>query len=253
MSAPDLGLDGKRVFLTGGATGIGAEIVRQFAALGAHVTFTDIDTASGEALAATLASTARGEIRFRQGDASDPARLTADVDEAARAFGGLDVLVNNVANDRRETLADITPETWRANLAINLDPVMFASKAAAPHLAAAGSGSIVNFSSLNALLGPADLITYTTAKAAILGLTKSLATALGEQRIRVNAIIPGWTVTEKQRRLWLTPEAETEWKAQCALKDDLLPEDVAHLAIFLAGPLSRMITGQGFVIDAGRT
>ena len=103
------------------------------------------------------------------------------------------------------------------------------------------------------MIGPADLVAYTTAKAGILGLTKSLARALGEHRVRVNAIVPGWVVTEKQKQLWLTPEAERDWKAQCALKDDLLPSDIVHLAVFLASPLSRMITGQSFVIDAGRT
>ena len=240
-------MTGKRIFVTGGATGIGEEIVRQFAALGARVAFNDINSVAGHALSGEVGA------EFTETDASEPVALAASIDAAANRFGGLDALINNVANDQRERLETITPETWRANLAINLDPVMFASQAAAPHIKAVGGGAIVNFSSLNALLGPADLITYTTAKAGILGLTKSLAEALGEDRIRVNAIIPGWTVTEKQRRLWLTPEIEAEWKAQCSLKDDLLPADVAHLSVFLASPLSRMITGQSFVIDAGRT
>ena len=253
MTAPRLDFTGKRVFVTGGATGIGAELVCQFAALGAGVAFNDINESAGEALAARLSQAAAAPILFLRADASDATALQESVADGAGKLGGLDALINNVANDQRETLDDITPETWRGNLAINLDPVMFASKAAVPYLKAAGGGAIVNFSSLNALLGPADLITYTTAKAGIIGLTKSLAEALGPDRIRVNAIIPGWVVTEKQRHLWLTPEAEAEWKAMCALKDDLRPEDVAHLAVFLASPLSRMITGQGFVIDAGRT
>ena len=253
MTAPRLDFTGKSVFITGGATGIGAELVHQFVALGASVAFNDINETAGEALAARLSPNTAGQVLFLKADASDANALQDSVDGGVSKLGGLDALINNVANDQREMLEDITPESWRSNLAINLDPVMFASKAAAPYLKAAGGGAIVNFSSLNALLGPADLITYTTAKAGILGLTKSLAETLGTDRIRVNAIIPGWVVTEKQRQLWLTPEAEADWKELCALKDDLLPEDVTNLAVFLASPLARMITGQGFVIDAGRT
>jgi len=253
VRAPSLNLAGQRVFITGGASGIGAEMVTQFCALGAKVAFNDIDTQAGEALMARLAPKSAVHPVFLACDASKPTQLVQAINTGAEQLNGLDTLINNVANDRREIMDEITPERWRENLAVNLDPVMFASQAAAGHIRAAGGGAIINFSSLNALIGPADLITYTTAKAGILGLTKSLAEALGDDRIRVNAIIPGWTVTEKQRELWLTPQAEAEWKAQCALKDDLMPADVAHLAVFLASPLARMISGQGLVIDAGRT
>lgn len=253
MSLPSLSLHGQKVLVTGGATGIGAELVRQFSGLGAKVAFNDLDSAAGEALSDGLASADGGKPVFYACDVSKPDALMANVDAAASALGGISVLVNNVANDLRDSLEALSPASWEQGLAVNLNPVAFASKAAAPHIRAAGGGAIVNFSSLNALIGPADLVAYTTAKAGILGLTKSLARALGEHRVRVNAIVPGWVVTEKQKQLWLTPEAERDWKAQCALKDDLLPSDIVHLAVFLASPLSRMITGQSFVIDAGRT
>ena len=246
---PYASLDGAGVFITGGATGIGAALVETFAARGAHVAFNDINADAGHELARALG----GRVHFLPADAADPEALAHSIETGAQALGRLDVLVNNVANDQRERFDDITPQSWRAHLAVNLDPVAFASVAALPFLRKRGGGAIINFSSLNALLGPAELPTYTAAKAAIIGLTKSMARSLGTDRIRVNAIIPGWVVTEKQRRLWLTPEAEREWKAQCALKDDLMPQDIANLTVFLASDESRMITGQGFVIDAGRT
>lgn len=244
---PDL--KGAGVFITGGATGIGAAMVEAFAGQGARVAFNDIDTAAGEALAARLGA----DCHFLPADATDPSALQASVREGEHVTGGLAVLVNNVANDQREDAAAITPDSWQAGLAVNLDPVIFAVQAALPAMAARGTGSVINLSSLNAFLGPADLPTYTAAKAAILGLTKSLARHYGARRIRVNAIVPGWVVTEKQRRLWLTPDAEAEWKAQCALKDDLLPGHIADLALFLASDAACMITGQAHVIDAGRT
>ncbi len=244
---PDL--TGAGVFITGGATGIGAAMVRAFVAQGARVAFNDIDHAAGQALATECGPA----CHFLAANAADPTALQASIREGEHLTGGLSVLVNNVANDQREDAATITPDSWHAGLAVNLDPVIFAAQAALPAMAARKAGSVINFSSLNAYLGPADLPTYTAAKAAILGLTKSLARRYGPDRVRVNAIVPGWVVTEKQRRLWLTPEAEADWKAQCALKDDLLPGHVADLALFLASDAARMITGQAHVIDAGRT
>lgn len=238
----------KRAFVTGGATGIGAALVERFAANGAITGFNDLDEASGDALAVRLGDA----VSFHAADASDPQALAASVAAFAERAGGIDILVNNVANDVRHKIEDVTPDFWRRNLAVNLDPVFFASQAALPHLRAAGGGSIVNLGSINAYLGPADIAVYTAAKAGIIGLTRSLARALGPDRIRVNALMPGWITTEKQKRLWLTPEAETAWRELCALKDPILPDDVAALALFLAADDSAMITGQELIIDAGR-
>jgi NAD(P)-dependent dehydrogenase (short-subunit alcohol dehydrogenase family) len=186
-------------------------------------------------------------------DVTDLAALEAAIVAAASALGPIGILVNNVANDTRHAPEDLDPETWRANLAVNLDPVMAAARAVKPGMAAAGGGVILNISSLNALLGPADLPAYVAAKSAILGLTKSLARAWGGDGVRVNAITPGWVVTERQLSLWLTPEAEAAWMAQTALQQRIEPADVARLALFLAADDSRMITGQNHVIDGGRT
>lgn len=240
-------LSGKRVFVTGGATGIGAALVARFAREGAIVGFNDLAAEAGQALAAATANT-----QFVVADASDPAALAGSITSFAEQAGGLDVLVNNVANDVRHRIEEVTPAFWRSNLAVNLDPVFFATQAALPHLRAAGGGSVINFSSINIYIGPADIAVYTAAKAGIIGLTKSFARALGPDRIRVNAIVPGWVVTEKQKALWLTPDAEAAWRELCCLKDPLLPDDVAALALFLAADDSRMITAQALSVDAGR-
>jgi NAD(P)-dependent dehydrogenase (short-subunit alcohol dehydrogenase family) len=241
-------LAGKTVFITGGASGIGAAMVRAFHAQGAQVAFVDLAQAQGQALAAELPG-----AWFRACDVTDGSALQGLVREAAAELGGLHVLVNNVANDTRAEAADTSAEAWRAGLAVNLDPAFLAATAAYPRIKAAGGGAILNLSSINALLGPAGLAAYSAAKGAINALTKSLAREWGPDNIRVNAISPGWVVTERQLELWLTPEAETAWMAQVALKRRIQPQDVANLALFLASDDSAMITGQNLVIDGGRT
>ena len=247
MAAKYPSLNGSRVFITGGATGIGAALVKAFRDQGAAVGFVDIAQTEGEALARDQ------KAWFRRCDVTDSDDLQAAVRVFADAVGGLDILINNVANDTRQDLGELSAADWRANLAVNLDPVFAATQAATSLLKASGGGAIINFSSLNVLLAPADLPAYTTAKSAILGFTKSTARALGEDRIRVNAIVPGWVETERQKALWLNEAAKAEWLAQCALKDPLLPEHVADMVLFLSSDAARMVTGQAFVIDAGRT
>ncbi|MDB5443384.1 MAG: short-chain dehydrogenase/reductase [Phenylobacterium sp.] len=241
-------LKDKVVFITGGASGIGASFVESFHAQGAKVAFVDLKAEDGEALVTTL-----GGGWFKPCDVTDAAALQAAIREAGQALGPVTVLINNVANDTRHKAVDMTPEAWRQTLAVNLDPVFIASSAAYPMMKAAGGGAIVNVSSINALLGPAELAGYVAAKGAINSLSKTLAREWGVDGIRVNALSPGWVVTPRQLELWLTPEAEAEWMKQVALKDRILPEDIARLALFLASDDSRMITGQNLVIDAGRT
>lgn len=241
-------LKDKVVFITGGASGIGATVVETFHAQGAKVAFVDLRAEDGEALVKAL-----GGGWFKPCDVTDAAALQAAIRDAGQALGAITVLINNVGNDTRHKAADMTPEAWRKTLAVNLDPVFIASTAVYPMMKAAGGGVIVNVSSINALLGPAELAGYAAAKGAINSLSKSLAREWGVDRIRVNALSPGWVVTPRQLELWLTPEAEAEWMKQVALKDRILPEDIARLALFLASDDSRMITGQNLVIDAGRT
>jgi NAD(P)-dependent dehydrogenase (short-subunit alcohol dehydrogenase family) len=237
------------VFITGGASGIGATFVQSFHDQGAKVAFVDLDDPAGQALSARLGATSW----FRRCDVTDAAALQAAIHDAGQALGPITVLINNVANDTRQVAAELTPEVWRKGLAVNLDPVIIAATAVYPMMKAAGGGSIVNISSINAILAPGELPTYSAAKGAVNSLSKSLARAWGGDKVRVNALSPGWVITPRQLELWLTPEAEAEWARLVALKDRIMPEDIARAALFLAADDSRMMTGQNMVVDAGRT
>jgi D-xylose 1-dehydrogenase len=241
-------LKGKVAFITGAASGIGASFVAEFHAQGCKVAFVDLAEAEGQALAAKLGEGAW----FRRCDVTDAAALQAAVSDAAEALGPITVLINNVANDTRHDAAAVTPESWRKALAVNLDPAMIAAVAVYPMMKAAGGGSIINVSSINALWGPGHMPGYVAAKGAINSLSKGLAREWGPDRIRVNALSPGWVITPRQLELWLTPEAEAKWAEQVALKDRIMPEDIARAALFLAADDSKMMTGQNLIVDAGR-
>ena len=241
-------IEGKIVFVTGGASGIGATVVEAFHAQNAKVAFVDLDEAAGTALSAKLPGSWFGRC-----DVTDAAALQDAIGAAAQALGPITVLINNVANDSRHKAAETSPHAWRKGLAVNLDPVFIASTACYPMMKEAGGGVIVNVSSINALLGPPDMAGYVAAKGAINAMSKSLAREWGADNIRVNALSPGWVITERQLKLWLTPEAEAEWMEQVALKKRIYPADVARLCMFLAAEDSALITGQNFVIDGGRT
>lgn len=242
-------LRGRTVFITGGASGIGAAFVQAFHDQGAKVGFVDLNDAAGKALQASIGETAW----FARCDVTDSDALQAAIRDAAKALGAITVLINNVANDSRQVAAEVTPEAWRRGLAVNLDPTFIASAAVYPMMKAAGGGSIVNLSSINSILTPGELPTYSAAKGAIHSLTGSLARAWGGDRIRVNALSPGWVITPRQLELWLTPQAEADWAKLTALKDRIMPDDIARAALFLASDDSRMMTGQDMVVDAGRT
>jgi NAD(P)-dependent dehydrogenase (short-subunit alcohol dehydrogenase family) len=241
-------LKDKVVFITGGASGIGATFVESFHAQGAKVAFVDLKAPDGEALAKQI-----GGGWFRPCDVTDAAALQAAIRDAGEALGPITVLINNVANDTRQTTAEMSLENWRGDLAVNLDPVFIASTAVYPMMKGAGGGVIVNVSSITALLGMERLAGYVAAKGGINAMSKSLAREWGADGIRVNALSPGWVVTPRQLELWLTPEAEADWMKQVALKERIMPEDIARVALFLASDDSRMITGQNVVVDGGRT
>jgi NAD(P)-dependent dehydrogenase (short-subunit alcohol dehydrogenase family) len=234
-------LEGRRVLVSGGASGIGAEIVRGFARNRADVTFLDIDRAAGEAVAQELG------VRFIACDLTDVDALRA----AAAEAGPVTVLVNNAANDRRYALEEITPEQWDAAQAVNLRHQFFLAQAVVAGMRAAGGGSIVNLSSVAWRRGPDGLLAYATAKAGVIGLTNALASALGGDGIRVNAIAPGAVMTPRQMRLWHTPESRGRLVAAQAIPRDVTERDVAAAALFLAADDSRMITRQCLYVDAG--
>ena len=236
------------IFITGGATGIGAALVRAFAEQNAQVTFVDLQQEAGDALVAKLGD----RVTFHRLDITDTDALQQAVTDANERTK-LGVLINNAANDMRHVPSDMSPSQWRDCLAINLDPAFFAAQTAAPIMARNGGGAIINFSSINAMLGPSNMPGYVSAKAGLIGMTKALAKDYGADMVRVNVISPGWVVTQRQLATWLTPAEEADWMEQVALPKRLMPEDVASLALFLASDDSSMITGQNFTIDGGRT
>lgn len=239
----------KRVIVTGGGSGIGAGLVEAFARQGARVAFVDVADADSEALVARLGDAAHVPL-FRRLDLTDLGALATVFAELQQALGGVDVLVNNAANDDRHTIADVTPSYWDERMNVNLRHQFFAAQAVIPAMKAAGGGSIVNFGSISWHLGLPDLILYQTAKAAIEGLTRSLARDLGRDNIRVNAVIPGNVKTPRQEK-WYTPEGEAEIVAAQCLDGRILPIDVAALVLFLAADDARMCTGHNYWMDAG--
>ena len=240
-------LAGKRVIVTGGATGIGAAIVGAFAGQGCTVDFLDIQDEAGAALAAQHDRTI-----FHHCDLTDIPALRATL-AAIEAQGGTDVLVNNAAHDDRHEMASVEPDYWRGRLAVNLDHQFFATQAIAKGMQQRGQGSIILFSSTSWMKGRPGMVAYTTAKAAIAGMNRTLARELGPFGVRVNCILPGAIVTERQLRLWHTPEVEAEFMTAQALKLRLAPEHVAAMTLFLASDQAAGCTGANFIVDAGLT
>ncbi len=239
------------VLVTGGATGIGASIVEHFLAQGASVAFLDNDARAGEALAATLAGRGPHEPLFVGCDLCDIEALRAAIACVRAHFGPIAVLVNNAANDHRHDLDSVTPASWDAGIAVNLRHQFFAAQAVAPDMRAHRGGSIINLGSISWMIKQGGMPVYTTAKAAIQGLTRSLARDLGPYGIRVNTLVPGWVMTERQLRLWVTEESSRQIDEQQCLPLRLEPADIARMALFLAADDSRMCTGQDFIVDGG--
>ncbi len=235
------------VLVTGGATGLGADIVRGFRAQGAQVALLDLDRAAGAELA-----TETGAI-FRQTDLRDLDVLPQIIADLAQETGPFTVLVNNAARDDRHDFTDLTPDYWRDCMATNLSHHVFAAQAVLPGMVASGGGSIINMGSISWMRGRPGMLGYTTAKAAIHGLTRTLAQELGPQGIRVNSVVPGAILTERQAKLWLTPEKNAEFLALQALKYRLEPKHVTPMVLFLASDASAGCTGQDFIVDAGLT
>jgi NAD(P)-dependent dehydrogenase (short-subunit alcohol dehydrogenase family) len=239
------------VIVTGGATGIGAELVAQFAHQGARVGFVDLDEAAGTALAAELEAQTGRAPWFARCDVADVGALGSALRTAADALGPIEALVNNAANDERHAVEDVTVDYWDQRMAVNLRAQFFAAQAVAPGMAAAGGGSVINMGSIIWHSKFPRSSGYATAKAAIEGLTRSLARDLGPDGIRVNCLVPGWVMTERQLRDWVTPEAEREIEHSQCLPQRLQPADVARLALWLAADDSRMCTAQRWVVDGG--
>lgn len=245
------GLADRVTFISGGASGIGAALVEHFAAQDARVAFCDIDRAAGEALAKRLAGAARHSPRFHACDVRDIAAYRACLAAVQSELGPVRVLVNNAGNDRRHSLEELTPEMWDDCLALNLRHQVFAIQQVAPSMAAAGGGSIINLGSVAWMRGRPQLVGYTASKAAISGISRTLARELGDRNIRVNALVPGAIVTQRQEALWRTPDEDRKFIELQCLKFRLEPAHVARAALFLASDDAAGITGQNLIVDAG--
>jgi len=242
------------VLVTGGASGIGEEFVKAFADNGARIAFFDLNREAGEALVKALAGSVRHSLLFLHCDVTRTDDLRAAIAQARQQLGPAFALINNAANDQRQTFAEVTPDEFDKTMAVNFRHLYFASQAVVPQMVELGGGSIVNMSSITWQIGVPELMGYASAKAAVVGFTHSLAREVGKHRIRVNAIAPGLVLTEKQQRLWYpTPEKVAEVVNSQFLPDAVLPADIANLALFLVADDSRMITKQSFSVNGGRT
>jgi NAD(P)-dependent dehydrogenase (short-subunit alcohol dehydrogenase family) len=240
----------RSVLVTGGGSGIGAEIVESFVGQGARVAFLDVARDSSEALVDRLAESGRAPL-FVECDLTDVTALRAAISRVEERLGPFRVLVNNAADDDRHRFEDVTPEYWDQRMAVNLRHQFFTIQGVAPGMRRAGGGSIVNMGSIAWAIPSTGHVAYVTAKAAVMGLTRTLARELGPDAIRVNCVMPGAILTERQLRLWLTAEYKAKILQSQSLKRHLFPDDVARLVLFLAADDSAAITSQSYVVDGG--
>ncbi|RZS56669.1 SDR family NAD(P)-dependent oxidoreductase [Sphaerotilus mobilis] len=253
-------LEGRVVLVTGGATGIGATLVEHFVAQGSRVGFIDLAAEEGAALAARLAASpgtpagvpATAPV-FVPADLTDVDALRAAIAQVRQALGPIGVLLNNAANDRRHSIESVTSESWDHGIAVNLKHPFFCAQAVIEDMRQAGGGSIVNFGSLSWMIKQGGMPVYTTSKSAIQGLTRSLARDFGPHRVRVNTLLPGWVMTDKQLRLWVNDETRAEISRSQCIDAPLLPVHIASMALFLAADDSAMCTAQTFTVDGGWT
>jgi len=239
------------VVVTGGASGIGEAIVEAFAQQNAQVAFLDIQDEAAERLTKRLTSGGATMPVYYRCDLTDIAQVQHTVQTILERLHTVDVLVNNAGNDTRHTISEVTSDYWDQAIAVNLKHQFFMAQAVIPSMQKAGRGSIINMSSIGWVIPSTNQVVYVTAKAAIVGMTRTLAHELGADNVRVNCIMPGAILTERQQRLWVTEEYKTKILANQALKRMILPEEVARLVLFLAADDSSAITSQSYVIDAG--
>jgi D-xylose 1-dehydrogenase len=240
-------LKGKTVLITGGASGIGESIARSFYAQGSKVAILDYNAEAGQALAKELGE----RVHFEHSDVRDIPAFQAAIRRASDAVGPITILVNNAARDDRHTIDQVTPEYWRERLANNLDHQFFAAQAVLPDMEKAGGGSIINMGSTSYMVSDDSFAAYKTAKSAAVGLTRALARELGPKNIRVNCVVPGWIMTQRQIDLWLTPEGEKELLKRQCVKRKLVPQDIANFTLFLGADDSSAMSAQTYLMDGG--
>ncbi|MBS3980876.1 MAG: SDR family oxidoreductase [Rhodobacteraceae bacterium] len=244
---PDL--KGRSVFVTGGGSGIGAALTEAFLRQGAKVAF--CQRSDGTAFCDAMAAATGNRPLFLPCDISVVDQLQLTLATAAKAQGPITVLVNNAANDQRHETLKTDQAFWDWSINVNLRSYFFACQSVLPGMQAAGGGSIINFSSISFMMADKGYAAYITANAGIVGMTRTLAREFGPDRIRVNAVAPGWVLTERQKELWVTPEALAAYLARQCLPDPIAPEDVAGTVLFLASDAAKMMTSQTLILDGG--
>jgi len=245
------GLADKAVFITGGGSGIGAAFSWAFAEQGARVAFVDIAEEASRTLAAQIQKETRRAPLFIPCDLHDAGALQEAIGVVREELGDIGVLINNAGNDDRHAMEEVTPEYWDERIEVNLRHMFFAAQAVAPQMKRLAGGAIINLGSIIWRLKLTGAPVYNTTKASVTGLTRVLARELGPFGIRVNTISPGAVWTERQIKLWYTPEFEKEVMAGQCLKKRVLPSDVANMALFLASDAAEKCTAQDFIVDAG--
>lgn len=243
-------LKDRPVVISGGASGIGEAIVRNFAAQGSKIGFVDIAKEAGERLEAELRDQG-AVVKFTHCDITDTERYQGAIRDFAAIHGDALALVNNAAHDERHSLEEVTPQYWDERIAVNIKHAFFAIQAVAPGMRRAQKGSIINFGSISWMISVGDLAAYTTSKAGAHGLSRSLARELGPDGIRVNTVVPGWVMTERQLKFWVDDEANALIDRSQSLRGRVYPDDVARMVLFLASDDSQMISAQDFIVDGG--
>jgi NAD(P)-dependent dehydrogenase (short-subunit alcohol dehydrogenase family) len=246
-------LKDRRVFLTGGGSGIGACLVEAFTRQGSRVAFIDVAEAPSTALVERLKSLGFAAPWWKRCDVANVPALQAAIREAAAAMGDFDVLVNNVTSDDRHATADVTPDYWDARMAINERPAFFAIQAVLPGMYARGGGSIINIGSTGWQGKTQGYPVYATAKSSVMGLTRGLARELGAKRVRINVVSPGWVMTERQLKLWAVPDMPGEIARMQCVPDPIQAHHIAAMVVFLASDDSSACTAQEFIVDGGWT
>jgi NAD(P)-dependent dehydrogenase (short-subunit alcohol dehydrogenase family) len=244
-------LVGKAVLITGGASGIGASHVEHFCEQGSKVGFLDIDANAAAKLIDAVTTRGYTVPEYFQVDLRDVAQLRSSIEAFQSRNGNVEILLNNAAHDERHQLSEVTVEYWDDRIAVNFRHLFFAAQAVAPGMVAMGGGSIINFGSFSWRVGMGGMPVYVAAKAGIEGLTRGLARDLGRHNIRVNCIIPGWVMTQRQLDFWVNAETEREIEQKQCLPSKVYPADIARMALWLAAEDSRMCTSQTFVVDGG--
>ncbi|WP_404341806.1 SDR family NAD(P)-dependent oxidoreductase [Pseudoalteromonas mariniglutinosa] len=246
-------LAGKSVFITGGGTGIGEVMVTRFCEQGAKVTFVDIAQQASSALCQKLAGRYRYDPRFIFCDLRDIEALKQAIEQTREIQGDIGVLINNAADDTRHAADKMDVSYWEDKFAVNLRPCFFSVQAVVPQMKRLGGGSVINMGSVSWRVKQTGMPAYTTAKAGIEGLTRSLAASYGKDNIRVNTLVPGWVMTERQITHWLTPEMIEDVRLSQCINETIKPDDIVNAALFLAADDSRMVTAQSLIVDAGWT